>query len=603
MKNEYVDIDTLKFLLYEVHKTHELLVTDRYKEYDKTSIDIFIDSVKTFSDNSLFPYIKEMDEKPAYFKDGKIIVHPQFESIFKDAGEMGLVSSMFNFEDGGLQIPSSIFHAAYFIMEAANNHVTGYFGLTAGSANLIISFGSQYLKDTYVPNMLDLTWGGTMCLTEPQAGSSLSDVVTSATPTNEEYYLIKGQKIFISAGDHQFSDNFVHLVLARIDGAPAGTKGVSLFVVPKNRPTSNDGFEPNDVAVAGEFEKMGQRGYCTTHIVFGDHNDSRGWLVGEANKGLSYMFQMMNEARVATGRMGAGIAAAAYYSSIKYANERPQGRKLTSTGKKNVNEEQTLIINHPDVKRMLLTQKAIVEGSMSLIVETANYLDKELTSTSKEEKENYNLLLELLTPITKTYPAEKGIEATSNAVQILGGYGFCIDFMPQQYYRDIRIISIYEGTTGIQSLDLLGRKITMKNGKALKLLAAEIQQTIKEASEYSNLQNASNTLLENLGLTQKVIAYLMPNALSGNYERFLADATIFMDFFSTIVIGWQWLKTAVAAQVALDNSNTTQTSSFYEGKIHTMKFYYLYEMTKTKSLAKIIMNDEQLTITATKDLF
>ena len=603
MKNEYVDIDTLKFLLYEVHKTHELLVTDRYKEYDKTSIDIFIDSVKTFSDNSLFPYIKEMDEKPAYFKDGKIIVHPQFESIFKDAGEMGLVSSMFNFEDGGLQIPSSIFHAAYFIMEAANNHVTGYFGLTAGSANLIISFGSQYLKDTYVPNMLDLTWGGTMCLTEPQAGSSLSDVVTSATPTNEEYYLIKGQKIFISAGDHQFSDNFVHLVLARIDGAPAGTKGVSLFVVPKNRPTSNDGFEPNDVAVAGEFEKMGQRGYCTTHIVFGDHNDSRGWLVGEANKGLSYMFQMMNEARVATGRMGAGIAAAAYYSSIKYANERPQGRKLTSTGKKNVNEEQTLIINHPDVKRMLLTQKAIVEGSMSLIVETANYLDKELTSTSKEEKENYNLLLELLTPITKTYPAEKGIEATSNAVQILGGYGFCIDFMPQQYYRDIRIISIYEGTTGIQSLDLLGRKITMKNGKALKLLAAEIQQTIKEASEYSNLQNASNTLLENLALTQKVIAYLMPNALSGNYERFLADATIFMDFFSTIVIGWQWLKTAVAAQVALDNSNTTQTSSFYEGKIHTMKFYYLYEMTKTKSLAKIIMNDEQLTITATKDLF
>ena len=603
MKNEYVDIDSLKFLLYDVHKTQELLSTDRFNEYDKTSIDIFLDSVKTFSDNSLFPYIKEMDEKPAYFKDGKIIVHPQFESIFKDAGEMGLVSSMFNFEDGGLQIPSSIFHAAYFIMEAANNHVTGYFGLTAGSANLIVSFGNQYLKDTYVPKMLDLTWGGTMCLTEPQAGSSLSDVITTATPTNDDYYLIKGQKIFISAGDHQFADNFVHLVLARIEGAPAGTKGVSLFVVPKNRPTTNSGLEPNDVAVAGEFEKMGQRGYCTTHIVFGDNNDSRGWLVGEANKGLSYMFQMMNEARVATGRMGAGIAAAAYYSSLKYANERPQGRKLTSTGKKNVNEEQTLIINHPDVKRMLLTQKAIVEGSMSLIVETANYLDKELTSTSDEEKENYNLLLELLTPITKTYPAEKGIEATSNAIQILGGYGFCADFMPQQYYRDIRIISIYEGTTGIQSLDLLGRKITMKNGKALKLLAAEIQETIKAANKYTDLQAASNTLLENLGITQKVISYLMPHALSGNYERFLADATIFMDFFSTIVIGWQWLKTAVAAKIALENSNSNQTSGFYESKIHTMKFFYLYEMTKTKSMAKIIMNDELLTITATKDLF
>lgn len=603
MKNEYVDIETLKFLLYDVHNVQDLLTKDRFSEYDKTSLDLFLDSVKTFSDNSLFPFIKEMDEKPAYFKDGKIIVHPQFESILKDAGEMGLVSSMFNFEDGGLQLPSSIFHAAYFIMEAANNHVTGYFGLTAGSANLIVSFGSQYLKDTYVPKMLDLTWGGTMCLTEPQAGSSLSDVVTSATPTQKDYYLLKGHKIFISAGDHQFADNFVHLVLARIDGAPAGTKGVSLFVVPKNRPTQNDGLEPNDVEVAGEFEKMGQRGYCTTHIVFGDNGDSRGWLVGEANKGLMYMFQMMNEARVATGRMGAGIAAAAYYSSVKYANERPQGRKLTSTGKKNVNDEQTLIINHPDVKRMLLTQKAIVEGSMSLIAETANYLDKELTSTSSAEKENYNLLLELLTPIAKTYPAEKGIEATSNAVQILGGYGFCFDFMPQQYYRDIRIISIYEGTTGIQSLDLLSRKITMKNGKALQLLAAEIQETINVANTYEELQPYATTLLENLGLTQKVIGFLMPHAMKGNYERFLADATIFMDFFSTIVIGWQWLKTANAAKELITNESGNQSTNFYDSKIHTMKFYYTYEMTKTKSLAKIIMNNEQLTITATKDLF
>jgi len=524
MKNEYVDINTLKFLLYNVHKTNDLLTTKRFNEHDQTSIDIFLDSVKTFSDNSLFPFIKEMDEKPAYFKDGQIIVHPQFESILKDAGEMGIVSSLFSFEDGGLQLPSSIFHAAYFIMEAANNHVTGYFGLTAGSANLIVSFGNQYLKDTYVPKMLDLSWGGTMCLTEPQAGSSLSDVVTAATPTDEDYYLIKGQKIFISAGDHQFADNFVHLVLARIDDAPAGTKGVSLFVVPKNRPTA-DGLEPNDVAVAGEFEKMGQRGYCTTHIVFGDHNDARGWLVGEANKGLSYMFQMMNEARIATGRMGAGIAAAAYYASVKYANERPQGRKLNSTGRKDVSADQTLIINHPDVKRMLLTQKAIVEGSMSLIVETANYVDKEMTSSDLEEQENYNLLLELLTPIAKTYPAEKGIEATSNAVQVLGGYGFCLDFMPQQYYRDIRIISIYEGTTGIQSLDLLGRKITMKNGKALQLLATEIQETIKTANTHEVLLPYANTLLDNLGLTQKVIGHLMPHAMQGNHERFLADAS------------------------------------------------------------------------------
>jgi len=603
MTHDYVDIDTLKFLLYNVHKVEDLLQKERFSEYDKTSIDIFIDSVKTFSDTALHPFIKEMDEKPSYFKDSKINVHPQFENIIKGAGEMGLVGAIYDFDDGGMQLPSTIFHAAYFIMEAANNHVPGYFGLTAGSANLILSFGSQELKDTYVPNMLDLTWGGTMCLTEPQAGSSLSDVTTLATPTDKDYYQIKGQKIFISAGDHQFSSNFVHLVLARIKGAPSGIKGVSLFVVPKNRPTENSTFTYNDAAIAGEFEKMGQKGYCTTHIVFGDNNDCRGWLVGEANKGLSYMFQMMNEARIATGRMGAGIASAAYFSSLKYANERPQGRKLNKSGQKNVEEEQTLIINHPDIKRMLFTQKAIVEGSMSLIFQTATYVDKEMTSANAQEKEKYNLLLELLTPIAKTYPAEQGIQSISNAVQILGGYGFCFDFMPQQYYRDIRIIALYEGTTGIQSLDLLGRKITMKNGKALELLAAEIQQTITNAVVFDDLKPYANTLLENLGLTQKVIGSLMPHAIDGNYERYLADATVFMDFFSTIVIGWQWLKTAIVAKQTLKDGNLNQSENFYNSKIHTMKFYYTYEITKTKGLAKTLMNDQELTIKVSKELF
>jgi len=603
MQNNYVNIDTLKFLLYNVHHTEDLLSRERFSDYDKTALDIFIDSVKTFSDTALFPYIKDMDEKPSYFKDGKINVHPQFENILKPGGEMGLVGLGFDYDDGGMQLPSTIFHAAYFIMEAANNHVPGYFGLTAGSANLILSFGSQKLKDTFVPNMLDLTWGGTMCLTEPQAGSSLSDVKTSATPTNKDYHLIKGQKIFISSGDHQYSSNFVHLVLARIDSAPSGIKGVSLFVVPKKRPSENGELVYNSADIVGEFEKMGQKGYCTTHIVFGDNDDCRGWLVGEPNKGLSYMFQMMNEARIATGRMGAAISSAAYYSSLKYANERPQGRKLNSSGQKNADEEQTLIINHPDIKRMLFTQKAIVEGSMSLIFQTSNYFDKEITSTSVEEKEKYNLLLELLTPIAKTYPAEKGIESTSNAVQILGGYGFCFDFMPQQYYRDIRIIALYEGTTGIQSLDLLGRKITTKNGKALKLLAEEIQQTINNANAYDNLKPYAALLLENIGLVQKVMGILMPHALKGNYERFLADATVFMDFLGTIVVGWQWLKTANAAQEILEKNNGNQSNEFYESKIHTMKFFYIYELIKTRGLAKTLMNNEELTISVSKDIF
>ena len=603
MKNEYFDLATLKFLLFQVHNVEDLLKKERFKEYDKTSIDIFIDSVKTFSDTALFPFIKEMDEKPSYFKDGNIFIHPQFENILKNAGEMGLVGAMNDFDDGGLQLPSIIFNAAYFIMEAANNHVPGYIGLTAGSANLITSFGSQYLKDTYVPNMLDMTWGGTMCLTEPQAGSSLSDITSMAIPTEEDHFMIKGQKIFISSGDHQFSNNFVHLVLARIKDAPSGIKGVSLFVVPKFRPSENGEFVYNDAVVEGEFEKMGQKGYCTTHLVFGEKEDCRGWLVGEPNKGLSYMFQLMNEARIATGRMGTAIASAAYYSSLKYAKERPQGRKLNRSGKKNNEEEQTLIINHPDIKRLLFQQKAMVEGSLSLVLETANYLDKEKTSTTPEEKEKYNLLLELLTPIAKTYPAEQGIKSTSDAIQILGGYGFCFDFMPQQYYRDIRIIALYEGTTGIQSLDLLGRKITMKNGKAVALLASEMQQTIEQASQDEELKPFANILMENMGLVQKVNKWLIPFAIKGDYERYLADATVFMDFFGTIVMGWQWLKMAAIAKLTMKNGDGNQSPEFYRSKVQTMKFFFTYELIKTKGLAKTIMNDEELTINATDEMF
>lgn len=591
-QNQYVNMDTIRFLMYDVHQTEQILAAKRYSAYDKPSIDLLLDSVKAFSDKSLHPFIKEMDEKPSQYKDGAIKIHPQFESILKQSGEMGLVAAMFNEADGGLQLPNIVFHTLYFIMEAANNQVTGYLGLTAGAANLIVSFGSEYLKTTYAAKMMDLEWTGTMCLTEPQAGSSLSDVTTSAKDNGDGTFAISGQKIFISSGDHQFANNIIHLVLARIEGAPSGTKGVSLFVVPKKKVDANGGLSDNKVIVAGEFEKLGQRGYCTAHLVF---EESQGYLVGEANRGLTYMFQMMNEARIATGRMGTGIASAAYYASLEYAKERPQGRKLTSSGKKDIESEQTLIINHPDVKRMLLLQKAIVEGSLSLVMQTSNYVDQEHIAEG-EEKVRYNLLLELLTPITKTYPSEKGLEAVSTGLQILGGYGFCMDFILQQYYRDMRIISIYEGTTGIQSLDLLGRKVGLKNGKVLEWLAHEIQQTIHQASTHESLQSYIRELGESLSLIQKVLAALMPKAQNGDFERYLADATVFMDLFGTIVIGWQWLKMGVAAQNALDSSDQPYSQAFYQGKIHTLQFFYKYEMSRCRGLAKVIMDDLDLTV-------
>lgn len=592
MANQYTNLDTIKFLIHQVHNSEAILGKQRFASYDQTTVDMFLDSVKDFSDIDLFPYIKDMDEKPSFYKDGKITIHPQFEKIFVQAAELGLVAAFFDEADGGLQMPGTLFHAAYYIMEAANNHASGYLGLTAGSANLIASFGSDALKSTYLGKMLSMEWSGSMCLTEPQAGSSLSDIVTTATPTENGSYRINGQKIFISSGDQQFVDNIIHLVLARMEDAPAGTKGVSLFVVPKHKITADGSLEDNHVLTAGEFEKLGQRGYCTSHLVF---EESEGWLVGEANRGLSYMFQMMNEARIATGRMGAGIASAAYYASLEYAHERPQGRKLTSAGKKNIDSEQTLIINHPDVKRMLLFQKAIVEGSLSLILQTSHYLDQEMI-TEGEEKERYNALLELLTPVTKTYPAEKGMESVSQGLQVLGGYGFCMDFILQQYYRDIRIISIYEGTTGIQSLDLLGRKVMLKNGKVLEWLGAEMQATIAAASKHEALAPYGQQLTMNLGLVQQTIGALMPHAQKGDFERFLADATAFMDFFGTIVIGWQWLKMATSATEAMADNSGTYSREFYEAKIHTMKFFYKYEMSRTKGLSKVVMDNLDLTV-------
>ncbi len=602
MANQYVDLETLKFLLYDVQDVQEVLDLERFSDYDKDSIEMLLNSVKDFADKELFPYFREMDENPAHFKDGEIIVHPQVTKYMKAGGEMGFIAGSFPYEDGGMQLPGMVSHASAFIQDAANNHLPGYIGLTVGAAELITHFANKELNDTYVPNMLTGQWGGTMCLTEPQAGSSLSDIVTSATPDGDAYK-IHGQKIFISAGDYKGAENIVHLVLARIKGAPAGTKGISLFVVPKNRPTT-DGLTYNDVTTVADFQKMGQKGYCTTHLFFGDKEDCQGWLVGEANQGLKYMFLMMNGARIGVGRGATAIATAAYHASLNYANERPQGRQLTSTGKKDANQEQTLIINHPDVRRMLLLQKVVSEGSLSLVLKTAKYHDLSTASAAAEEREKYRLLLEIMTPMVKTYPSEMGKVAVDNGVQVLGGYGFCSDYILQQYLRDIRISAIYEGTTGIQSQDLLGRKITMDNGKALQLLSEEIKTSISASMAHESLIPYAKKLGTKLELTQNVLQSLMGFALKGDYQRFLADATPFMEFFSTIVMSWLWLDIGREAKNAMLSGNKEHSEDFYESKIHAMEFYFKYELPKTTGLAEILMDNRQaLTIGTEKKVF
>tara|TARA_B100001146_G_scaffold127573_1_gene111957 strand:- start:2231 stop:4045 length:1815 start_codon:yes stop_codon:yes gene_type:complete len=596
MASKYIDLSTVKFFMNNVQELESVLEKERFVDHDLESVDLFVESVKQFADRELFPYFKEMDENPAHYKDGTIHVHQQVEKMMKEGGSMGLISAPFDYEDGGLQLPLIVHTAANYILDAANNHLPGYSGLTSGAAALIVEFANKNLKEKYTPKMLTGEWGGTMCLTEPQAGSSLSDIVTKASPYDGGHYKISGQKIFISGGDHQYSDNIVHLLLARIEGAPSGTKGISLFVVPKMRLEENGTLFFNDVTTVADFEKMGQKGYCTTHLSFGDKGDCQGYLVGEENKGLDYMFLMMNSARIAVGRGASAIACAAYYASLEYANERPQGRKLSSDGTKNLKDKQSLIIEHPDVRRMLLLQKSMVEGSMNLIFKAAKYFDLQHNSTDEKDKHKYHTLLEMIIPVVKTYPSEAGIYSINNGLQVLGGYGFCSDFILQQYYRDIRISSIYEGTTGIQSQDLLGRKMMLNNGEGAKLLLEEIKKTIDKANQDNELKEWASCLNDQLDQTQKILFHLMPFAIKGDYERFLADASVFMEFFSLILIGWSWLEIGVATKHALTMNNSSLDSKFYQSKLDALEYFYVYELQKTKGLAEILLHPSSVTI-------
>lgn len=599
MATTYFSKRNLHFLLHEVFKAEELTKYDYFSAHDRETFNLVLDSATYIADTIMHPYLKEVDKNQPELKDGKVTVHPKVKEYLQAMGEAGLIGAGFSFEHGGQQLPEMISSCVGFIVMAANNGMM-YTGLNSGAAHLITAFGSPELSETYVPNLLAGTWQGTMALTEPQAGSSLSDVTTSATPQPDGSYKIKGQKVFISAGDHDAAENIIHLMLARIDGAPKGTKGISLFVVPKYRKDEQGNFVDNDVTPTGVYHKMGQKGVPAMHLTMGSNDNTIGYLVGEPHQGLPYMFQMMNEARIGVGMTATAIATAAYYAALQYARERPQSRRLNE--KSLLDSPQTPIINHPDVRRMLLFQKAITEGSLSLLIEAARLFDISQVAEG-EEKENAFLLLDLLMPVAKSYPSEMGVQSVSQSLQTFGGYGFTEDFPVEQLYRDIRITPIYEGTTGIQAQDLLGRKMTMKGGKAPQLLFAEMGKTIAEASTFDDLKPYADKLTAELKRTQNVVKGLMPHAQKGDIERYLSDATLFLEQFGIVVVAWQWLKQAIVAKQALLTQNPEGDElAFYEGKIHTMKFFFHYEVPKTLGLAQRLTDTEVLTIVTEKEL-
>ncbi|WP_437275024.1 acyl-CoA dehydrogenase [Sorangium sp. So ce375] len=585
-QNPLLNDRDVEFLLYEVLDAPRLCELPYFADHSRDTFDLYLQSCRRFAREVLFPTYRPVDEAPPRFQGGAVTVHPALKQVFRPMVELGVLTAARPAEVGGQQLPLVVATLAGVYLQAANLSACGYLGLTVGAAHLIETFGDDALRSTFMTRMYAGEWTGTMALTEPQAGSSLADVQASAVRTDAGHYLVRGSKIFISGGDHDLTENIVHLTLARIEGAPRGVKGVSLFAVPKRRIEGGQ-LVPNDVEVAGMIHKIGWRGIPSLSLSFGENGDCHGYLVGSPHQGVSCMFQMMNEARIQVGANAAATASAAYHEALAYALVRPQGRPL---GAKDPGAPQVPIIEHADVRRMLLRQKAIVEGSLALISTTALYADRAAHAADAAERERAQRLLDLLTPVAKTFPAEKGFESNALAVQVHGGYGYSSEYLPEAWLRDQKLNSIHEGTTGIQGLDLLGRKVVAGNGAALIALGGEIQQTMGRAQRAGVEPAWCERLGAAIALLGDVTVHLAEAGMRGDAERMLRHSADYMELVSVVVVAWQWLAMAAAAREGLARGSAP--AGFYEGKLCAAQYWLSTELPRVEALAALCRSGE-----------
>ena len=589
---------TLDFLLYQWLGAETLNQRTRFADHSRETFDAVLDTCERIAREKYAPNNRVVDVQEPQFDGTKVILPQVTHDAQKAYAESGMLSAAQDFEMGGMQLPYTLEAAANSFFACASVSIgTGM--LTTGNANLLMVHGTPLQKEVFARNEFSGRFSGTMCLSEPQAGSSLGDVATRAIPDGADFdadplgprYRLTGNKMWISAGDHELTENIVHLVLAKIpqsDGKLiAGTRGISLFIVPKKLVNSAGKLtgERNDVALAGLNHKLGWRGTVNTLLNFGEGKypvggqaGAVGYLVGKPGEGLRCMFHMMNEARIGIGIAATMLGMAGYYASLDYAKNRSQGRALA--GGKDATQPQVRIIEHADIKRMLLAQKSYCEGALALMLYCARLVDEQHTGTP-EAADEARLLLEVLTPIAKSWPSEWCLEANSLAIQILGGYGYTRDFPVEQYWRDNRLNMIHEGTHGIQAMDLLGRKVLMENGRGLALLVGRITATAQRAAAVPELSAHAAALalaLQQLGqATQAAWS-------TGKPSDALANAVPYMQAFGHTVLAWIWLDVTLTA-LALD---ATQSQAATAGRLAAARYFYHYELPKIGAWLKVV---------------
>ena len=583
----------LTFMLFELFDSEALLNRERYQDHDRHTFNEVINTAKAIATKHFLPIRQKLDTHQPTFDGKKVHLIPELKPAIDAVNASGIGSATADYDLGGMQLPPIIASAAGAYLSVAGGVGIGYNMLTTANANLLEAHASEALIEKWVKPMREGRFMGTMAMTEPGSGSGLGDLITKAVKTDDGNYRISGNKIYISGGDHNLSENIVHLVLARLQGAPKGVKGISLFVVPKFL-VNDDGTigEDNEVALSGLFHKMGGRAQTSTALSFGEKEGSIGYLVGEENCGLKYMFHMMNEARIMVGTSGAVLAVAGYQYSVDYAKNRPQGR-LPSC--KDPMLPMVNIIEHADVKRMLLAQKSYAEGALSLVFYGTQLSDDSHTAETQEERQHAHILLDFLTPIIKTWPSEYGPKANSLAIQVLGGHGYINEHPVEMFYRDNRLNPIHEGTTGIQSLDLITRKVPMNKMQGYSATLAEIYKTIELAKQHSSLNEFTLQLTDAVVTLEKTTQAVLKDMSTKNIDLALANSVKYLELFGHVIIAWLWLKQGVVATKAIEKQPHQEDVNFYKGKLQALQYFYRFELPEITIWSTLLMNTDSST--------